>query len=147
MSHNCLKFLYCNCFFDSICLGGIQNDWAMTWQNQQCGCAPSEDSDQPGHPPSLISLHCPHEESSSLCYPLSTQQRLWSDWADAQADLCLHWVHSHFVGFVMSQLSFVFILVEELDLVCAIKTFKKNFYAPKIQLKISAYNCFKWNCT
>ena len=27
-------------------------------------CAPSEDSDQPGHPTSLIkSLHCPHEES------------------------------------------------------------------------------------
>ena len=25
--------------------------------------APSKDSDQPGHPPSLISLHCPHEES------------------------------------------------------------------------------------
>ena len=27
--------------------------WAMTWQNQQNDCAPSE-SDQPGHPPSLI---------------------------------------------------------------------------------------------
>ena len=26
-------------------------------------CAPSEDSDQPGHPPSLISLCCPHEET------------------------------------------------------------------------------------
>ena len=27
-------------------------------------CVPSgEDSDQPGHPPSLISLRCPHEES------------------------------------------------------------------------------------
>ena len=26
-------------------------------------CAPSEDSDQPGHPPSLISLPCPHEKS------------------------------------------------------------------------------------
>ena len=26
-------------------------------------CAPSEDSDQPGHSPSLISLRCPHEES------------------------------------------------------------------------------------
>ena len=26
----------------------------MTWQNQQSECAPSEDSDQPGHPPSLI---------------------------------------------------------------------------------------------
>ena len=24
-------------------------------------CAPSEDTDQPGHPPSLISLRCPHE--------------------------------------------------------------------------------------
>ena len=26
-------------------------------------CAPSKDSDQPGHAPSLISLCCPHEES------------------------------------------------------------------------------------
>ena len=25
--------------------------------------APSEDSDQPGHPPSRISLRCPHEEA------------------------------------------------------------------------------------
>ena len=29
-------------------------------------CTPSEDSDQPGHPPSLISLRCPHEESLGL---------------------------------------------------------------------------------
>ena len=29
------------------------------------------------------------------------QQRLWSVWADAQADLSLRWAHSHFVGFVM----------------------------------------------
>ena len=28
--------------------------WATTWQNKQCGCAPSEDSNQPGHLPSLI---------------------------------------------------------------------------------------------
>ena len=28
-------------------------------------CAPSKDSDQPGHPSSLISLYCPQEES--LC--------------------------------------------------------------------------------
>ena len=26
-------------------------------------CAPCEDSDQPGHPSSLISLRCPHEKS------------------------------------------------------------------------------------
>ena len=29
-------------------------NWAATWQNQQSECASSEDSDQPGHPPSLI---------------------------------------------------------------------------------------------
>ena len=46
------------------------------------------------------SLRCPHEES----YPLITQQRLWSDWTDAQADLSVCWVHTHFVGFVMSRL-------------------------------------------
>ena len=30
--------------------------WAASWQNQQSDCAPSEDLDQPGHLPSLISL-------------------------------------------------------------------------------------------
>ena len=54
--------------------------WFCHEQNE---CAPSEDSDQPGHPPSLISVF---------------------DWADAQADLSLRWAHSHFVGFVMSRL-------------------------------------------
>ena len=39
-----------------------------------------------------------------LTYPLSAQRRLWSDWADAQADLSLRWAHTHFVGFVMSWL-------------------------------------------
>ena len=39
-----------------------------------------------------------------LSYPLSAQRRLWSDWADAQADLSLRWAHSHFVDFVMSRL-------------------------------------------
>ena len=28
--------------------------WAASWQNQHNDCAPSDDSDQPGHPPSLI---------------------------------------------------------------------------------------------
>ena len=36
-----------------------------------------------------------------LIYALSAQRRLWSDRADAQADLSLRWAHSHFVGFVM----------------------------------------------
>ena len=41
-----------------------------------------------------------------LSYPLSAQQRHWSDWADAQVDLSLRWVHSHFVGFAMRGLIF-----------------------------------------
>ena len=39
-----------------------------------------------------------------LSYPLSAQRRLWSDWADAQADLSLRWAHTHFVGFVTRRL-------------------------------------------
>ena len=39
-------------------------------------------------------------------YPLSAQRRLWSDWADAQADLSFRWAHSHIVGFVTMQLIF-----------------------------------------
>ena len=37
-----------------ICNNCGDNIWAATWQNQQSGCAPSKDSDQLGHPPSLI---------------------------------------------------------------------------------------------
>ena len=39
-----------------------------------------------------------------LSCPLNAQRRFWSDWADAQGDLSLHWAHIHFVGFVMSWL-------------------------------------------
>ena len=79
--------------------------WAATWQNQQSECVPSEDSFQPGHPPSLIRVFAVRlKKPCVLSYPLSTQRRLWSDWADAQADLSLRWAHTHFVGFVMSWL-------------------------------------------
>ena len=58
--------------------------------------SPSEDSDQPGHPPSLIRVFAVRMKKTwVLSYPLSAQQRLWSDWADAQADLSLRWTHSH----------------------------------------------------
>ena len=68
-------------------------------------CAPSEDSDQPGHPPSLIRVFAVRMKKHwILSYPLIAQRRLWSDWADAQADLSLRWAHSHFVGFVMLRL-------------------------------------------
>ena len=61
-------------------------------------CAPNEDSDQPGHPPSLIRVFAARMKKPwTFTYPLSTQRRLWSDCADAQADLSLHWAHTHFV--------------------------------------------------
>ena len=64
------------------CYGTI---WAASWQNQQCGCAPSKDSDQPGHLSSLIRVIAVRMKKVwVLSYPLSAQQRLWSDWADAR---------------------------------------------------------------
>ena len=48
--------------------------WATTWQNQQNECAPSEDSDQPGHPPSLIRIFA------------TRMKKAWS--------LATHWAHS-----------------------------------------------------
>ena len=55
-------------------------------------CAPSEGSDQLGHPPSLIRVFivC-MKKAWVLSYPLSTQQKLWSDWVDAQVDPSLRW--------------------------------------------------------
>ena len=79
--------------------------WATSWQNQQSECAPSEDSDQPEHPPSLIRVFAVcMKKAGVLRYPLSAQRRLWSAWADVQADLSLRWAHTDFVGFVTRRL-------------------------------------------
>ena len=74
-------------------------------QNQQNECAPSEDSDQPGHPPSLIRVFAVcMKKAWVVSYTLITQRRLCSGWADAQDDPSLRWAHTHFVCFVMLQL-------------------------------------------
>ena len=68
--------------------------WAASWQNQPNGCAPSKDSDQPEHLPSLIRVFAVcMKKAWVLSYPLGTQRRCWSDWADAQADLSLRRAH------------------------------------------------------
>ena len=95
------------CFGESEVLRAdrITHNWATTRQNQQNECVPSKDSDQPGHPPSLIRVFTVRMKKAwTLSYPLSGQRRLWSDWADSQAHLSLRWAHTHFVGFVMSRL-------------------------------------------
>ena len=74
-------------------------------KTNKVACAPSEDSDQSGHPPSLIRVFAIRMKKAwVLSYPLSTQRRLWSDGVAALADLSLRWAHSHFVGFVMRRL-------------------------------------------
>ena len=63
-------------------------------KTNKLACARSEDSDQPGHPPSLIRDFAVRiKKAWVLIYPLSAQRRLWSDWANAQADLSLRWAH------------------------------------------------------
>ena len=85
----------------------ISHIWAATWQNQENESAPSENSDQSGHPPSLIRVFAVRKKKAwVLSYPLSAPRRLWSDWAGAQTDLSLRWAHSHFVGFDMSRVIF-----------------------------------------
>ena len=64
-------------------------------KTNKMACAPSEDSDQPGHSPSLIRVFTVGmKKARVLSYPLNAQRRFWSDWA-----------HSHFVGFVMRQVN------------------------------------------
>ena len=62
-------------------------------------CAPSEDSDQPGHLPSLI--------KSSLCAQWVAKDPRFLHADSEDSHLSLHWAHTHFVGFVMSWLSYI----------------------------------------
>ena len=68
-------------------------------------CVPSEDSDQPGHPPSLIGVFAVHMKKHwALNYLLSTQWRLnrlggWPGWSESS-------LGTHFVGFVVRRLKY-----------------------------------------
>ena len=48
--------------------------WVAGWQNQQSECAPSEDSDQPGHLIRVFAVRM--KKAWVLSYPLSAQRRL-----------------------------------------------------------------------
>ena len=68
--------------------------WAFSWQNQQSDCAPSEDSDQPGHPPSLIRVFAVPDQPGHP--PLRTAKTLirlggclgWSESSLGAQSLC-----------------------------------------------------------
>ena len=93
----------------------------------------------PGHPPSLIRVFTVRMKKAwVLRYPLSTQRRLWSDWADAQADLSLRWEHTHFVGFVMLRLIYWQTVIQQIviqmhdKLLSNIVTFITAFLLPRV---------------
>ena len=68
--------------------------WAASWRNNKMACAPTEVSDQPEHSPRPIRVFAVRMKKPwVLIYSWSAQRRVWSDWADAQADLRLRWAH------------------------------------------------------
>ena len=73
-------------------------------KTNKLACAPSEDSDQPENPPSLIRVFIVRMKKAwVLSYPLSAQRRLWSDWTDARIHF-YHW--PLFSGVDLSVISF-----------------------------------------
>ena len=98
----------------------IEVHLALSWnepphdKTNNMPCAPSADSDQPGHPPSLIRVFAVRMKKAwVLSYPLSVKRRLWSDWADAQPNLSLRWAHMPLCWFCheAAQISFPLQLV------------------------------------
>ena len=71
------------------------NKCAASWQNQQNGIHPVW---------SVFAVRM--KKAWVLSYPFCEQWGLWSDWADAQADMSLRWAHGHLVGFVMRRLKY-----------------------------------------
>ena len=59
--------------------------WATTWQNQQNECVPSEDSDQPGHPP----VYPAKTQISLGIHPVWSESSLYSQWV-AKGPMFLH---------------------------------------------------------
>ena len=78
--------------------------WAMTRQNQQCECTPSEDSDQPGHLPRSESSLSAWRKLGSLATHYAHIKDSDQTGRMPRPILSLRWVHSHIVGFVMLQL-------------------------------------------
>ena len=74
--------------------------WAASWQNQQNYLCAQQRLRSAWHLPSLIRVFAVRTKKHLvLSYPLSTQRRLWSDWAIAQAILSLRCAHRSFCWF------------------------------------------------
>ena len=68
-------------------------------KTNKMACVPSEDSDQLGHPPSLMRVFAVRiKKAQVLSYPLSAQRRLIR-LGGCPADLSLRWAHMPFCWF------------------------------------------------
>ena len=102
-------------------------------------CAPSKDSGQPGHLPIWWSVFAVcMKKHWALNYLLSTQWRLWSDWAYAQADQNLRWGHMSFCWVCCAAAHFIFVIYWSST---CLQTFKFTMYY--FLHKFYRCNCFK----
>ena len=87
---------------DSVSFGAFDSwkKWSGAQKNNKWPVHSAKTSDQPGHPPSLISLCCPSEEGfGSLVTHEAHSEDSDLTRADAQADLS--WVHRSFCFLVL----------------------------------------------
>ena len=110
-------------------------------------CAPSEDSDQPGHPPSLIRVFAVRMKKAMVqSYPLSAHR-----WRMAKADLSFCWVHIHFVGCVVRRLILIVALHGD-HFTCflqpegALYLYKSDVYY-EVPMRSNGVHSFVWPCT
>ena len=86
---------------------GMQRKCILNWVCTICSCLsvpktfkpPPDKTNEMASAQSDQSLRFCMKKAWVLSYPLSAQQSLWSDWADAQADLSLRWAHMPFCWF------------------------------------------------
>ena len=84
-------------------LSNSWENWVFWWSNPQ-----GIPADTPSSLIRVIAVCM--KKAWVLSYPLSAQRRLWSDWADAQADLSLRWAHINFIGFLMRRLNSILLI-------------------------------------
>ena len=74
-----------------------------------------------------ISRRIPMKKAWLLSYPMGAQQRLWSDWADAQAGLSLRSAHMPLCWFCHEAAHFALIETHNVFLINSQIDFKLNF--------------------
>ena len=74
----------------------LQIIWAASWQNQQNDMCTQRRLRSAWASRKIRVFAVSSMGSSGPKLSSCGQRRLWSDWADAQADLSLRWVHSHY---------------------------------------------------